>query len=99
MYINACIIIFPSTVIGDDFTTGTGLTVEFPSMSPINGTIDCVSISIVDDDVFEGNQQDFTVMIDSAVYSASGAAADNVMCVNDCEATVTIEDNAADCKL
>ncbi|XP_064387784.1 uncharacterized protein LOC135335951 [Halichondria panicea] len=84
------------TIIGDDFTTGTGLTVEFPSMSPINGTIDCVSISIVDDDVFEGNQQDFTVMIDSAVYSASGAAADNVMCVNDCEATVTIEDNAAD---
>ncbi len=97
MYINACIIIFPSTDISEDFTTGTGLTVEFPSMSPINGTIDCAIIYIVDDDVFEGNQQDFTVMIDSAVYSASGAAADNV--INDYEATVTIEDNAADCKL
>ena len=90
-------IILPSTDISEDFTTGNGLIVGFPSISLVNGTINCTSIFILDDDVFEGNQQDFTVMIASAMYSVY--AADNVMCVGDCEATVTIEDNAADCKL
>ncbi len=80
-----------------DFTTESIFQVDFPAMSGINGTIDCANITIVDDNLFEGNQH-FTVMIDSVEYPGS-VAASNVECVSDCEATVTIEDNAADCKV
>ncbi len=81
-----------------DFTTESIFQVDFPAMSGINGTIECADITIVDDSVFEGNEQSFTVRIDSVEYPGS-LAASNVECVSDCEATVTIEDNAADCKL
>ncbi len=89
----------PTTDSTDDFTTESIFQVDFPAtMSEFNGTINCANITIVDDSVFEGNEQSFTVMIDSIEYPGS-VAASNVECVSDCEATVTIEDNAADCKL
>ncbi len=70
---------------------------EFGANIPLNGTIACTEIAIVDDSVFEGNEQNFTATIDFVGFA--GSPADNLMCVSDCEATVTIEDNAADCKL
>ncbi len=88
----------PTTDSTDDFTTESIFQVDFPAMSGINGTIDCANITIVDDNLYEGNQQSFTVMIDSVEYPGN-VTASNVKCVSDCEATVTIEDNAADCKL
>ena len=84
-----------STDFSEDFTTGNVLKVDFPAMSDINGTIKCANITNY---LFEGNQQSFTVLIASAEYPGS-VAASNVECVSDCEATVTIEDNAADRKL
>ena len=67
---------------------------SFPG--PINGTIQCTAVSIVDDDVFEGDEQDFTVEI-SSVEHLSGAFS-NVKCISDCNATITLQDNAADCE-
>ncbi len=71
----------------------------FEVSEPIDGEVECAPVTIVDDDVFEGFEQDFTVSIVSDEIMYFGIlAADNVKCVNDCEAEVIIQDNNLDCK-
>ena len=67
---------------------------SFPG--PINGTIQCTTVGIADDNVFEGDKQDFTVEI-SSVEQSSGLS-NSVKCIADCNATITLLDNAADCE-
>ena len=69
---------------------------EASDPAPIDGVIECANITIVDDGVLDGDEQDFTVDILSVEYPMRSA--DNIMCVTNCTASVTLMDNAADCK-
>ena len=83
------------TVEGGDFSPDE-ITVTFPPSSPINGTVVCEPINILDDNIFEGDDQEFTVEISSVEYESGPSA--NLMCMTDCTATVTLEDDPADCE-
>ena len=86
------------TVLGEDFSVPSVFEVTFAAShpAPINGTTECVAITITDDDVLEGNDQDFTVNISSVQYPSGPS--DNLGCTTDCTASVTLMDDAADCE-
>ena len=59
------------SVLGSDFTVDTSTSLVFDSGLTDNGDTECVTITIIDDDIYEEDQQ-FTVNIDS-VDSTSAA--------------------------
>ncbi len=83
----------------EDYTLPEDFEVTFPP-SPTgsnNMAMECAMVGIVDDNMFEGNEQTFTVNILSGITFLTSLA-ENVECTGTCDAMVTIQDNSPDCE-
>ena len=77
--------IFFLSVLGEDFMIS-GNSLTFGSGNASNGDLQCIEVTVTDDDIFEGDQQ-FTATIDSvSPSSVASIGSPNSL-------TVTIEDN------